>query len=121
MISNPTVHTRIPRRSSFQNRILGRKRKNSVFAIDRQLWLGIAKISSISLLFLLVVSMWLGSSMAQVSVDIDKVKSVNAKLANENIMLRVEKAQLFSPKAVDVLAGSRLAVHLPDPGQYRKL
>ncbi len=120
MIINPSAHTIVPRRNSFQNRAIGRRRKMLTIPGDKRLWLAMSKVLAFSVLFLSVSLFWLGGSAQRVTAQIEKEKIACDELVNNNILLRAQKAQLFSQEAVGALAGSQLAIHLPASGQYRK-
>ncbi len=120
MIFNPSAHTIVSRRSSFQSRAIGRRRKGLSIPGNKQFWSGMSKVLFGSVLFLFVSFFWLGSSVQRVTAEIEKEKGTYEEVVNANILLRAKKAQLFSPKTVGALAGSQLAIHLPASGQYHK-
>ncbi|MEA3466693.1 MAG: hypothetical protein U9R57_00525 [Thermodesulfobacteriota bacterium] len=120
MIINPSAHTIVPSRNSFQSRAIGRRRKALSIPGDKQFWSGISKVLFSSVLFLLVSFFWLGSSVQRVITEIEKERISYEAIVNANILLRAEKAQVFSPESVGALAGGQLAIHLPASGQYCK-
>ena len=120
MIINPSAHTMIPRRNSFRNRVLGRRRKTVSIPGGKQLWLGISKVLSAACVVLFIASFFLNGLDARVSAEIEQMEAVHSELANSNVLLRAQKARLFSPESVGTLADNQLALHLPASGQYRK-
>ncbi len=120
MIINPSAHTIVPRRNSFQNRIIGRRSRLSVVSIDKQFCFAVSKICFVSAVFLFFSSLWLQGSIEQVSAEIEQIEVSHGKLVAENILLRAERAKLFSPESVETLAKNQLAIHLPGPDQYFK-
>lgn len=121
MIINPSAHTMIPRRNSFRNRALGRRRKTLSIPGGKQLWLGISKILIAAFVVLFIASLLLNGSNAKVSAEIEQMETIYNELDNTNVLLRAQKARLFSPEAVGVIAGEQLAIHIPVSWQYRRL
>ncbi|HID70629.1 MAG TPA: hypothetical protein EYP35_09305 [Desulfobacterales bacterium] len=120
MIINPSAHTVVPRRNSFQNRTIGRHRRVSMVPVDKQFCFAVSKICFVSAVFLFLSSFWLQGSIEQVNAEIEQIQVSHSKLTGDNILLRAERAQLFSPKSVETLAENQLAIHLPGPEQYFK-
>jgi len=120
MIINPSAHTMIPRRNSFRNRTIGRRKRISLASIDKQFCFAVSKICLVSAVFLFLSSLWLQGSIKQVSAEIEQIEVSQGKLATDNIILRAERARLFSPESVETLAKNQLAIHLPGPEQYFK-
>ncbi len=120
MIINPSAHTMIPRRNSFRNRALGRRRNTFSVPGGKQFWLGVSKVLVAASVILLIASLLLNGSNAKVSAEIDQMEKIYNELANTNVLLRAQKARLFSPEAVGEIAGNQLAIHIPVSGQYRK-
>jgi len=120
MIINPSANTMIPRRNSFRNRALGRRRKALSIPGGKQLWLGISKVLSAACVVLFIASFFLNGSDARISAEIKQMEVTYSELANSNVVLRAQKARLFSPESVGTLANNQLAIHLPASGQYRK-
>jgi hypothetical protein len=120
MIINPSAHTMIPRRNSFRNRALGRRRKPLSIPGGKQLWLGISKVLVAASVILFIASLLLNGSDAKISAEIEQMETIYNEVANSNVLLRAQKARLFSPEAVGAIAGNQLAIHIPVSGQYRK-
>jgi len=120
MIINPSAHTIVPRRNSFQNRTIGRRRRAAMISIDKQFCLALSKICLVSAAVLFFRSLWLQGSIERVSAEIEQVEVSHGKLATDNILLRAQRARLFSPESVETLAKNQLAIHLPGPEQYFK-
>jgi hypothetical protein len=120
MIINPSAHTMIPRRNSFRNSVLGRRRKTMSIPGGKQLWLGLSKVLLVASVILFIASLLLNGSSTRFSVAIEQMEETHSELVNANILLRAQKAKLFSPETVGTLAGNQLAIHIPLSGQYRK-
>jgi hypothetical protein len=119
MIINPSAHTVIPRTKAF--RIHGRYRKKQDVSLPggKQLFFAVTKLLSGVAVFLLLTTLWQGSSIRQVEAQISTIEMQRDQLVNANILMRAKKANLFSPEAVGVLAENQFAIHLPGVGQYR--
>lgn len=120
MIINPSAHTVVPRRNSFQNRTISRRRRATMAPVDKQFCLAVAKICCASAMFFFLSSFWLQGSIEEVNAEIEQIQVSHDRLTGDNILLRAERAQLFSPKSVETMAENQLAIHLPGPEQYYK-
>ena len=120
MIINPSAHTMIPRRNSFRNRAIGRRRQALSIPGGKELWLGISKVLFVASVFLFIVSFVLDGSISRVTGEIEQMETTHSKLVDANVLLRAQKARLFSSEEVGVLADNQLAIHIPATGQYRK-
>lgn len=118
MIINPSAHTMIPRRNSFQNRTVGRRRQALSVPGGKQLWYGVMKMLGVAAVVVAISSFWLNGSVERLSADIEEVQATHSELVNANLSLRVQRAQLFSSEAVEALADNQLAIHVPTSGQY---
>ncbi len=87
----------------------------------KQLWYGVAKVFLASVLFVGISLALLNSSAERVAAEISALEASHGDLLGANILLRDQKARLFSPEAVGALASNQLAIHIPASGQYRKL
>ncbi len=121
MIVNPSVQTMIPRRNNRCKRSYTGSRPGSVrFPGGRMLWYSAGRALLVSFLMLAAVSVWARHSTQRLDLQIGQVEALQNELVNTNIILRAQKARLFSPQAVESLAGQQLALQLPGSGQYRK-
>ncbi len=121
MIVSPSIQTMIPRRKSRYSRsFTGRKTASIRLPGGKMLWYGVAKASLVAVLFLSVASIWSTHSSKRMNVQLGQAEALQNELINTNIILRAQKAQLFSPQTVERLAGQQLALQLPGSGQYRK-
>ena len=119
MIINPSAHTVIPRRNAFRSRSGYRRQQALELPGGKQLFLAVTKVLSSVTVFLLLGSLWLGSSVRQVEAQISKVEMQRDQLVNSNILMRAKKANMFSPETVGAMAGDQFAIHLPESGQYK--
>ncbi|HIP82897.1 MAG TPA: hypothetical protein EYH19_04900 [Desulfocapsa sulfexigens] len=120
MIINPSAHTMIPRRNSFRRAAVGRRRQVWGIPGGKQLWLGASKVLAGVAVFLFMASFFINGSITRVSGEIEQMEAIHSQLVEDNILLRAQKAKLFSPETVGVLAGNQLSLHLPESGQYHK-
>ena len=121
MIINPSAHTVVPRRKVFRVRNRMRRQQALRFPGGKQFFFALSKIMCGTAVFLLLSTLWLGSSIRQVDAQIGKVETQRDQLANSNILMRAKKANMFSPEAVGLMAGDQFAIHRPGAGQYRFL
>ncbi len=120
MIINPSSHTMIPRGNTFRNRYSVRRRRALSLPGGKMLWDGVTKALFCSSVLLFVCSFWLTGAVEQVNEEIEQTTAIHNELLNSNILLRGQKARLFSPEEVGKVAGQGLALYLPASGQYRK-
>ncbi len=120
MIINPSAHTMTSPGNSFRRRSVARRKFGLSIPGGKVLWLGIAKIMGIASVFLFVASFLLNGSLARVTEEINVIAGTHSELLNTNVLLRAEKAMLFSPQTVGTLAEEQLAIHIPASGQYKK-
>jgi hypothetical protein len=86
----------------------------------KHLWIALTKVVCGFGLFLFLSSLWLNSSIREVNAEISRVENQHEQLVSANIIMRAQRARLFSPETVGALAGDQLAIHLPGSGQYKK-
>jgi hypothetical protein len=118
MIINPSAHTMIPRRNSFRRTGIGRQRQELSIPGGKQLWLAASKILAGATVFLFISSILINGSISQVSGKIEQLEATHNELVEANILLRAQRAKLFSPEAVGILADNQLSIRLPANGQY---
>ncbi len=121
MIINPSAHTVIPRRKAFKSRSRYRRQQAINLPGGKQLYFAVGKVLCGVTAFLLLGSLWLGSSILQIDTQISKVEMQRDQLENSNILMRGKKADMFSPETVGAMAGDQFAIHLPGLGQYKFL
>ena len=120
MIVNLASHTIVPRTGSFRAHARRRGGQRRALPGGKHLWFSLTKVVCGFGLFLFLSSLWLNSSIREVNAEISRVENQHEQLVSANIIMRAEKARLFSPETVGELAGDKLAIHLPGSGQYRK-
>ncbi len=122
MIINPSAHTVIPRRNTLRKSNSKRRRRTHTLSLPggKLLWQEGGKVFAGAVILLCLVSFFINASVTRVTGDIEKMEAACSVLVDTNIVLRAERAKLFSPEAVEVLAGNRLSIHPPGPEQYYK-
>jgi len=120
MIINPSAHAMIPRRNSFRRTVIGRRRQTLSIPGGKQLWWSVSKVLAGVAVFLFMASFFINGSITRVSGEVEQLKTIHNELVDANILLRAQKARLFSPEAVGVLAGNQLSIKLPASWQYRQ-
>jgi hypothetical protein len=80
----------------------------------------VSKVFIAASVVLFIASLLLNSTNTRVSTEIEQMETIYNELANANVLLRAQKARLFSPEAVGTIAGNQLAIYIPVSGQYRK-
>ncbi|MCK5070664.1 MAG: hypothetical protein KAR01_08980 [Desulfocapsa sp.] len=122
MIINPSAHTMIPRRNSYRRRYNSRSRYQvKTLPGGKQLWFAAAKFAVASVMFLFVASFLLNGVSERVTMEIANLELSQTELVEDNILLLAQKAHHFSPEVVASVVGNQLEIHIPAPGQYRKL
>ncbi|MBL4904015.1 MAG: hypothetical protein JKY62_15400 [Desulfocapsa sp.] len=121
MIINPSAHAMIPRRNSFRRVGIGRRGQALSIPGGKQLWLGVSKVLAGAVAFLFMASFFINGSLTRVSGEIEQLEAIHNELVEANILLRAQKARLFSPESVGVLADNQLSIQLPASGQYYQL
>ena len=122
MIINPSVHFINPHTNSFAGRQRPRRRHAfNLFFGEKKFCLAVIKMLCGIGAFVFLSSLWFGNSIGQVNSQISKIEMQHEQLVTANILLRAQKARLFSQETVGVLAGDQFAIHLPESGQYRQL
>lgn len=120
MIINPLAHTIVTSTGSFRTHSRRRRGQRKTLPGGKHLWFALSKVVCGFGLFVLLSSLWLTSSIRRVNAEISKLENQHEQLVSANILMRAQKARLFSPETVGVLAGDQLAIHLPGSGQYQK-
>jgi hypothetical protein len=121
MIINPSAHTMIPHGNVMRNRPYAHRQLALRMPYGRQLWYGMTKVLLFSSILLFVCSFWLAGAVERVNGEIEKATVIHHELVNANILLRAQKARLFSSDEVGRLAEENLALYLPESNQYRKV
>ena len=122
MIINPSSNTMISRRNSFRKTVIGRRRGTQTLSFPggKLLWQETSKVLAGAVVFLCMTSFFISASITRVTGGIEKMETTYSELVDSNIVLRAQRARLFSPGEVEVLAGNQLSIHPPGDGQYHR-
>ncbi|PID44550.1 MAG: hypothetical protein CR981_01255 [Proteobacteria bacterium] len=85
------------------------------------LWLAVLKASSLILLLLSLVTIWIGSAVNDMHVSIQTIKESQHEMKNRQIYLLSERALLMSAQYVQEQAREELALVIPDSRQVHKM
>jgi hypothetical protein len=107
----PMMNTRF--RQQFRNQ------KALSWSGNRMLWLSVGKILLILFPMVLVVNFWLASSFKNLEVSVQAVENARHELMDKQIKLRAQRAHLFSPEQVRLIAAEKYALHVPEKEQVK--
>jgi uncharacterized protein (DUF58 family) len=107
----PMVNTRF--RQQF------RRQKTLSWSGNRLLWLSIGKILLVLFPLVLVVNFWLAASFRNLEVSVQAVENARHELMDKQIRLRAQRAQLFSPEQIQLIAAEKFALHIPEKEQVK--
>ena len=96
-----------------------RKRNVLSWPGDRMLWLSVGKILLVLCPMVLVVNFWLASSFNNLDVSVKAVESARHELMDKQIRLRAQRAQLFSPEQIHLIAAEKFSLHVPEKDQVK--
>lgn len=97
-----------------------RRKPGFDISLDSDLLRVVTKCGLVALPVVLIFHLFLASVMADLGESIAVVKEVHNGLADKNIELLVQKARITAPDHVQLLAGEKLSLVLPEKGQVRK-
>ena len=87
----------------------------------KMLWLAIAKVSCLAMVFVCCSVLWFGSLASQAQKSIQAAEANLHAVRNDQITLLAERAQLMSAKNIHVQAQQALALYVPEKGQVFKI
>jgi hypothetical protein len=96
-----------------------RKQKTCSFSGDKVLWISIGKMLLVLCPMILAVNFWLASSFNSLEVSVQAVENVRHELMDKQINLRAQRAQLFSPQQVQMIAAEKYSLHVPGKEQVK--
>ena len=94
-------------------------RRQKTLTVDKVLWLSVGKILLVLCPLVLVVNLWLASSFHNLDASVKEVESARHELMDKQIRLRAQKAQLFSPEQIQMIAAERFSLHVPEKDQVK--
>ena len=94
-------------------------RRQKTLTVDKVLWLSVGKILLVLCPLVLVVNLWLASSFHNLDASVKEVESARHELMDKQIRLRAQKAQLFSPEQIQMIAAERFSLQVPEKDQVK--
>ncbi len=96
-----------------------RRQRVFTWSSDKVLFCAIGKVLLVLVPIVLAVNLWLASCSSQLVVSLQDVDNVNRVLVDKQIKLRAQKAQLYSPEQVRLIAAEKLSLHVPGKEQVK--
>lgn len=97
-----------------------KRRKVIDFPGGIALWLAASKVAAAILVVVFGLQMWLGSIVSSSAQVVQELEATRHGLKNNQIILLAERASLMSTKHVQEVAGTKLALFVPEEGQVYK-
>lgn len=97
-----------------------RRRPQFDFSLDIDMMKAIGKVGLMVIPVVIVLQLFLGSAVTDTGQSLVFVEEAHNRLADKNIELLVLKARMTAPEHVQLLAGEKLSLVLPEKGQVRK-
>jgi len=96
-----------------------RRQKAFSWAGDRMLWLSIGKMLLVLCPLVLLANLWLAASFNTLDAYVKQVEQAREELMDKQIKLRVQRAQLYSPEHVQLMAAEKFSLRIPDKDQVK--
>ncbi len=96
-----------------------RRQKAFTWAADKAVFLCVGRILLVLLPVVLVMNLWFAWSYNHLAATSREVDSTYRVLMDKQIKLRAERAQLFSPEQVQLIAAEKFALHVPGKEQIK--
>lgn len=97
-----------------------RRKPGFDISFDSNLLKSVAKVGLMILPVLVISQLFLGAVLTDVEESLAIVREGHSSLADKNIELLVQKARMTAPEHVQLVAGEKLSLVLPEKGQIRK-
>jgi len=109
--SRPMVNTR------FRQQL--RRQRVFTWSADKVLFVSIGKVLLVLLPLVLALNLLFAVWSNHLAASVVKVDDVHQVLMDKQIKLRAEKAQLYSPEQVQLLAAEKFSLHVPGKEQIK--
>ena len=93
--------------------------RQKTLTVDKVLWLSVGKILLVLCPLVLVVNLWLASSFHNLDASVKEVQSAQHELMDKQIKLRAQRAQLFSPEQIQMIAAEKFSLRVPEKEQIK--
>ena len=94
-------------------------RRQKTLTMDKVLWLSVGKLLLVLCPLVLVANLWLASSFRNLDTSVKEVEGVRHELMDKQIRLRAQRAQLFSPEQIHMIAAEKFSLHVPEKEQVK--
>lgn len=109
----PMVNTR------FRHQL--RRQRVFTWSSDKVLFVMVGKILLVLLPLVLAINLGLGLWSSHLSATIRNIDNTHQVLMDKQIKLRAQRAQLYSPEQVQLLAAEKFSLHVPGKDQIKFL
>jgi hypothetical protein len=96
-----------------------RRKKTFAWPGDRMLWISVGKILLVLCPLVLIVNLWLGASFRNLESSVREVENARLELMDKQIKLRAQRAQLYSPEHIQLMAAEKFSLRVPDKDQVK--
>ena len=96
-----------------------RSRRALSWTSDRILLVWLGKMLLVLCFLVLGVNFWLASTYKHLETSVQAVENSRLQLMDKQIKLRTERAQLFAPEKIQMIAAEKLALHVPGKEQVK--
>ncbi len=93
--------------------------RQKTLTVDKVLWLSVGKVLVVLCPLVLVMNLWLASSLRNLDVSVKEVENLRLELMDKQIKLRAQRAQLFSPEQIQAIAAQKFSLHVPEKDQVK--
>jgi hypothetical protein len=111
LYSRPMVNTR------FRQQL--RRQRVYTWSADKVLFLAVGKILLVLLPVVLAINLLFATWSSHLAASTEKVDNVHLVLMDKQIKLRAQRAQLYSPEQVQLLAAEKFSLHVPGKEQIK--
>ena len=115
------AHFTAQRTAGFEIRQQLRRRRVLDLPGGKVLWLNVAKVSSIALVIVCGLGIWMNGLTQQMNSSIQTIEAELHTLRNDQMNLLAERAKLMSAQHIQAKAENTLALYVPEKGQVLKI
>jgi hypothetical protein len=103
------------------NRFRNQLRRQRVFtwSADKVLFVAVGKILFVLLPVVLALNLMFSVWAGHLATSVEKMDNAHVVLMDKQIKLRAQRAQLYSPEQVQLLAAEKFSLHVPGKEQIK--